>query len=194
MPLRLRGRRLHDASSLVAEISAGGSELRYILRLLALVFNRPEAIGSTSESPLPEAIDDEYLKQNGEFGCQPPDKVSRIQVFVHSIKLFDVVHDILATLYNTNKRHTTALIGKVAVQVWSGSWLEDIVQLDKALQALRESLPDQLRLGLSTTTQSPPRQCQDDWIRLQVNVFHSRYVDETRNRLIRLTDPRPDLF
>ncbi|KIW70142.1 hypothetical protein PV04_02442 [Phialophora macrospora] len=138
-------------------------------RLLALVFNRPVMIESTRDCPLPQAIDDEYLLSTAE-GCQPVGQESRMLLFIYSIKLWNILHDVLSTFYSG--KQSTCFVGRVEVHGWSPSWLNDLFQLEQSLEELEDSLPERLKLS---TLQRPDAQLED-WVRLQIYVFQSRLL------------------
>ncbi|KAJ9616544.1 hypothetical protein H2200_000263 [Cladophialophora chaetospira] len=138
-------------------------------RLLALVFNRPVMIQATSESPLPQAIDDEYLLETTE-GTQPASQESRMNLFIFSIKLWNILHDILSTFYSGSRN--SCFVDEVEVHGWSTTWLYDLLKLDNALDDLQSSLPESLKLE---KLEAAALQVQDS-DRLQIYVFHSRFL------------------
>ena len=132
-------------------------------------------IQATRESPLPQAIDDEYLLVNAE-GCQPVGLEPRMNLFIYSIKLWNILHDVLSTFYSGSRN--SCFIDKVEVHGWSPSWLNDLLRLDEALDGLQTSLPGNLKLAKLEGTTSQV----DDWVRLQIYVFQSRYGVTTLKR------------
>ncbi|KAH8597520.1 fungal-specific transcription factor domain-containing protein [Bisporella sp. PMI_857] len=68
-------------------------------KLTASTFGRPVLLSKKSKVKVPEPIDDEFLRETGE-GFQQPDHPARIECFVYSINLFDILDEVLSTFYS----------------------------------------------------------------------------------------------
>ncbi|KAJ9645506.1 hypothetical protein H2204_001086 [Knufia peltigerae] len=134
-------------------------------RLLALNLGRPMMVGSINDFPLPQAVDDEYLLEDGE-GVQPAHQESRIILFIHCIKLFEIQRDTLLALYT--KEASIKLSGKLHLSGWSEHWLSELLKINHSLEEVEEALPDQLRLT--------PLADHHEHGRFQSNVFNGRFL------------------
>jgi hypothetical protein len=114
--------------------------------------------------PLPQILDDEVLLPEGNKP-QSRHTESRIALFVYSIKLFDILHEILVTIYNISERNYENEI--TSCRWWSGQRLHSMLRLNAALDDLLETVPIHLKLNVGQTT--------DDGCQLmQSNVFQAR--------------------
>ena len=72
-----------------------------------MAYGRPFMIPVTQNLILPEAIDDEILTSYPDPPAkQPEDKPSHMAFFVHTLQLYEIMGDILTTLYSTGTRRT----------------------------------------------------------------------------------------
>lgn len=98
--------------------------------------------------PLPAMIDDEFLShQPGIEAVQPADQPSMIAFFVKTLQLYDIINDLLLTLYmgrddNGQKDQYDFYFG----QTESGD-IATVYQLDRALMIWGQTLPSHLRLS-----------------------------------------------
>lgn len=87
-------------------------------------------------------MDDEYLLSDGE-GHQPVSTVSYMGLFLWSLKLFDIMSEVLAL---SNRLKEDAAQSSEAVAIWWRSHLlDDILKIDRTLDHFLEMLPDHLR-------------------------------------------------
>lgn len=134
-------------------------------RLLAMTFGRPPTISQkTSGTDIPAMIDDEYLLQDG-IGTQPPHVPSRMGLFVSSLRLFDILDEILSVCY-------LKPVG-VALSRNSSHLLVETLRLNGALDDLYESLPTYLKLG---DDEDQSALSGPSHIILQINVLRCRFV------------------
>ncbi|KFY83604.1 hypothetical protein V498_07940, partial [Pseudogymnoascus sp. VKM F-4517 (FW-2822)] len=68
---------------------------------IATTFGRPVTLSRFWNVKPPQAIDDEFLQHVGK-GCQPPGLHSRMDGFVYSISLFDILDNVLSTIYSSS--------------------------------------------------------------------------------------------
>jgi len=108
-----------------------------------MTFGRPAMISKSSAItvPLPAMIDDEFLSH------QPADQPSMIAFFVKTLQLYDIINDLLLTLYmgrddNGQKDQYDFYFG----QTESGD-IATVYQLDRALMIWGQTLPSHLRLS-----------------------------------------------
>ena len=69
--------------------------------MTATTFGRPVTLSRFWNIKPPQAIDDEFLQHVGE-GCQPPGLHSKMDGFVYSISLFDILDHVLSTIYSSS--------------------------------------------------------------------------------------------
>lgn len=138
-----------------------------VFRLSATTFGRPVLHSRPNVVPLPEAIDDEYLSESGE-GCQPQNTPSRIEFFRHSIKLFDILKEILDRFYSPGYQTpeeddinlSTRYLGEVP-RIYS-QIDEFLINLPRHLQA--DGSMETLHIGSARH------------FRMQAQILKSRYV------------------
>ena len=115
-----------------------------------MTFGRPAMISKSHADaiPLPETNDTKFLsvaQPELPFNYQP----SSIAFFVESLRLYDIMNDILLELY-TNTEYTTAKDqhGVAAQQTdHEPTDLRTILKLDQALMQWGRSLPPHLRIS-----------------------------------------------
>lgn len=132
-----------------------------------MTFGRATITSGEESIPKPMVIDDEYLNEEQD-AIQPADKVPRLGLFVWSLKLYDILYEILATLYNKGPE-------KSALRCRDGeNWnlLSDVLTLNQRLDEFQEQLPEYLRP--QTQSMSPPNLQNADHEKLQRQVLHCR--------------------
>ncbi|KAF5681232.1 hypothetical protein FHETE_21 [Fusarium heterosporum] len=110
-------------------------------RLSATTFGRPVLHSRRHAIPLPEPIDDEYLSESDE-GCQPENSPSRISFFIHSMKLFDILDEVLRLFYSHGYQNLADDGTVIPAQ-----YLSDLPRLCSELDQFVENLPDHLKPG-----------------------------------------------
>lgn len=85
-------------------------------RVISMAYGRPFMIPVTRDLILPSSIDDELLTSAPQPpAVQPEEKPSQMAFFVHTLQLYEVMGDILTTVYSGGTRRsvgTTPGIGK----------------------------------------------------------------------------------
>ncbi|KAK9364782.1 fungal-specific transcription factor domain-containing protein [Lipomyces kononenkoae] len=108
-------------------------------RVLSMTFGRPAMISKwlSLGTPLPLAIDDEFLdSQKQESSMRPDDRPCMMSFFVAQLQFYDIINDILLELYMTNGKERQRSPDIVAV-----------LQLDDALMNWNRNLPDHLQMS-----------------------------------------------
>ena len=116
-------------------------------RMVSMTLGRPVVISSADACavPLPIAVDDIHLVADMSFdGHQPEGTVSRTSFFLNSLKLVEILEQILSEMYSARS----------AVPGYSNSIekllhydFNTILRIDTLFQEWYDSLPYQLRLG-----------------------------------------------
>jgi hypothetical protein len=127
-------------------------------------------ISAQTKVPLPQMVDDEILLQEGE-GSQPSNIESRMSLFIFSIKLFDILHDVLATVYSPYEGSSS--YQATGTRWWSGQRLNDMLRLNTVLGDLLEIVPDHLKFSNAPRTAN---NTDRRWQAMQANLFQSRYA------------------
>lgn len=139
-------------------------------RLLAMTFGRPTMISQkTSGTEIPAMIDDEYLLQDS-IGIQPPHLPSRMGLFVSSLRLFDILDEILSICYLK-----PVGISQKDEQLAKNSshLLAETLRLNSLLDHLYQNIPSFLRLGDDDDQAAPS---SPNHITLQINVLRCRFL------------------
>ncbi|KIX07471.1 uncharacterized protein Z518_02124 [Rhinocladiella mackenziei CBS 650.93] len=145
-----------------------------------MTFGRPTMISHPSEVQPPQSMDDEYL-QDGADGVQPRSRESRLAFFVYSIKLFDILDDILSTLY-LNKTGSDFPTGHGCSQPQQP--LSAVMKLNSDLDRFFNGLPPHLRPGEKSSLDTGPISPRSPCFTLQANVLYCRFL-YTRTLLLR---------
>ncbi|KAL2845410.1 fungal-specific transcription factor domain-containing protein [Aspergillus pseudodeflectus] len=106
---------------------------------ISSMLGRPPMTSSSLSAPLRDAVDDCCLSRNATEGSQPPDTFSRVEWFVATLKLHDLLRGINNTLYDD-------FAGDLAAQrkIDKVQQIKQITQIDSKLENFRRSLPRQL--------------------------------------------------
>lgn len=133
-------------------------------------FGRPAMIPPQSEVPLPLDIDDEYLLAEG-GGTQPLEVPSKLGMFVYSIRLYDILGDILSTVYTSG---VSSPVPSVDIkQRMTQSYIHHMIHLNRKLDDFTESLPRHLMVPKDPT---PSGTRPDPGGTFQARVLHCRSV------------------
>ncbi|KAE8443487.1 hypothetical protein EG329_001798 [Mollisiaceae sp. DMI_Dod_QoI] len=116
-------------------------------RLVATIFGRPHMISLPSSIPLPLLIDDEYLLVDGE-GQQPANTDSYLGFFLSSLKLFDIMSDVLTMYYN--QKESSLHSHHTGTPWWRSHLLDDILKIDSTLDDFANTLPNHLKIQQNT--------------------------------------------
>ena len=109
----------------------------------AATFSRPATLPGSWKVQRPQVIDDEFLQHVGE-GFQPPGLRSYFEGFVYSLSLFEILDDVLASIYHlleddNNDDHQNH--GKIFA-----TRLANTLLLNSRLDNLIDRIPNHLRL------------------------------------------------
>lgn len=132
-------------------------------------------IASQTGVPLPQLIDDEFLLVDGE-GRQPAGMTSYLELFVASVKLFDVIGDVVATCYEQKQSPEDARVGS---QWWRLYHLNDILKLDNTLNDFWAALPAHLRTSYESVGSSAGETNSVQW--RQAKILQCRFAILPRN-------------
>ncbi|QSZ28565.1 hypothetical protein DSL72_003063 [Monilinia vaccinii-corymbosi] len=156
-------------------------------RLLAMTFGRPTMIRTGSWNVQePAMIDDQYLSGNGE-GVQPLGLHSRMYLFVYSIRLFDIMEEILSKFYIHQGGKCGSSSSK-SFDPWSINDLASLLTINAKLDEFRESLPQVLKDVNSFAPGSSPSTPLQLNIKLQSTILRCRLL------LVRMLLLRPVLL
>jgi hypothetical protein len=142
-----------------------------------MTHGRPAMVAGFCDIPSPSIIDDEYLRGDGE-GTQPTDIPSRMHLFVHSLRLADIMEEILTVFY----QNQGGMLHSESNQLDFGSHegLSQVLRIESELNEWMKTLPDFLRAkGLAKYS----GQSYYNRLSLQSNIFRNRYVDITTPRI-----------
>jgi hypothetical protein len=139
--------------------------------MISMAYGRPFMIPVHQGLQLPQIIDDELLSSYPDPPAeQPDDKPSHMAFFVHTLQLYEIMGDILTTLYSGgNKRSLGENIGPTRMDRAQHSQSHR-PHVDEQNRATRLNSIIRLEIDLSTWEQNLP------W-------FLSLYRDKERPRL-----------
>ena len=157
-------------------------QLTRLYSVISMAYGRPFMIPVTQNLNLPQAIDDELLTSYpNPPATQPPDKPSHMAFFVHTLQLYEIMGEILTTLYSTGTRRLLEDTSGVSDEQQRATNLSSIIRLEMALDTWEKGLPWFLRLGTYTrdSADSPRNQRNktDNILLRQNNVLRARYVN-----------------
>ena len=134
-----------------------------------MTLGRPGVMSGKSNVPLPMAIDDVYLDTDTQTCMQPDDVFSQNMCFVQTLKLYDIMGEILTRVYNPWQD----TISDAARADWSqrNNSINAVIDLECALSEFKSNLPPQLRWSSSG---SQPQGL--NLIERQRNVIQRRFV------------------
>ncbi|KAJ0414982.1 fungal-specific transcription factor domain-containing protein [Aspergillus carlsbadensis] len=117
---------------------------------ISSMLGRPPMTSSSLSVPLPNAVDDCHLSGNTTEGSQPPDSFSRVEWFVATLRLHELLREINNTLYDDVADDLAAQKKIDKVQQ-----IQHITQIDSKLEDFRRSLPRQLCWEIASQTNDP---------------------------------------
>lgn len=148
-----------------------------------MTFGRPTMISSASDVPPPLMIDDEYLLPVGE-GVQPEDTPSKMALFVCSLRLYDILRDILSKFYkdDLSQRPTPNVTLPTPI---SQHMVTDTLALNHRLDDFLEHVPIYVRAADTPLASHSLK--EENHTRLQDRILYSRSVDSAWEwRIIKL--------
>lgn len=151
-------------------------------QLQSMTFGRPTMLTKSKVTP-PQAIDDDYLLPTGDDGVQPLQRQSQLAFFIHSISLFDILSDILSTIYPPDAASSQE---KVPARSTTTATLQHIMKLSSDLDRFQANIPFHLRThGKASFNNHPGAYDQQTaTFNLQANVLYCRFL-YTRLLLLR---------
>lgn len=130
---------------------------------------RPAQSGIKHNVPLPLAIDDEYLSST-RCDCQQPDGVvSRNQYLVESLKLVQVLGQVLSTMYDAVRNGRQEVSGVAPINTMRATF-RDMLHIEASLDNFESSLHPSLKWDVDC----PSMAVNNVFVR-QSNVLHARY-------------------
>lgn len=145
-------------------------------RIVSMTFGRPSMIPTNTRVPLPLAIDDECITTpEGALDLDPQQPLgvpSRMCFFTQTLKLYDVLGDILCVFYSS----PTPRAPPFSDQARTEEDYQSVLRFDRCLLNFQFELPDFLRFRYicPETGEEIPR---DPVLLRQANVLHSRYLN-----------------
>ncbi|KAJ5548146.1 hypothetical protein N7513_005380 [Penicillium frequentans] len=114
---------------------------------VSTILGRPVMISHNSSTPLPQSIDDEHLVVESSICVQPPGLFSRVEWFIATLKLYDLLRTTLNTLYdNAEKQSKDSSDNSIhRGRTDTLRQIECITRIDAELQDFRLTVPEQLR-------------------------------------------------
>ncbi|KIW24396.1 uncharacterized protein PV07_10114 [Cladophialophora immunda] len=101
--------------------------------VVSMTLGRPLLLYKFSEIPLPIPVDDEFL---GDPATQPRDRVSLIHFYIESIKVYEILADVVSQVYD--------LSAPARSNTKSDSNVDTILNIEAAISKLEKNLPDHL--------------------------------------------------
>lgn len=138
-------------------------------RIVSMTFGRPSMIPVHTKVALPMAIDDEYLTDD--INCQQPqDRFCRMSFFINTLKLYDILGNILTVFYGGSNEARTSI--PFSDRARAEEDYQAVLRLDRALLDFQMELPPFLQFRYLDAQGEPlPR---DPIFLRQANVLHSR--------------------
>ncbi|KAL7783680.1 fungal-specific transcription factor domain-containing protein [Trichoderma afarasin] len=138
--------------------------------IMSMTMGRPVQLGVEHNVPLPLAIDDEYLSPT-RCDCRQPDSiVSRNQYLVESLKLVQVLSQVLSTMYNATRDEEQKVSSGVPNSTMRAK-LMDMLQIEASLDNFESSLHPSLKWDVYCSSMA----ANDVFVR-QSNVLHARIL------------------
>ncbi|KAG8890326.1 hypothetical protein FRB98_009394 [Tulasnella sp. 332] len=119
-------------------------------KILSAILGRPMCISDDDvDAHLPLEVDDDGWDQTLQIWLQPADKPSQLAYFTNYAKLLDILSRTMRTVYSISK-------SKVHLGWVGPDWEQNTVaELDSALNAWVDAVPDHLRWDPDVTSESP---------------------------------------
>ncbi|KAK5312441.1 hypothetical protein LTR93_011337 [Exophiala xenobiotica] len=119
-------------------------------RTVSMKFGRPPSIvvADSNSVDIPLEVDDQYITDHSTTPRQPLGRPSRISFFVQTIRLSNIIHGILSTLYSATrnvvrKHDETSSLSRSMME--ESSIIGDVLNLDGQLRGWWEDLPPHLK-------------------------------------------------
>jgi hypothetical protein len=123
-----------------------------------MTFGRPTMISKCAAQavPLPASVDEEYTySTSGAEVCQPADRPSMMAFFAKSVELYEIMNDILLSLYMPVPDECAEDMYGFYFSQESKEGERTIFELDRALTKWSRSLPPHLRKSSVDASKNP---------------------------------------
>lgn len=132
-------------------------------RVVAMTYGRPCMVGSMAAAtvPLPLPVDEDYLAGESykDKPAPPGRQGSTVEFFVHSLKLYGILHDVIFGYnYGNAQPSQLQLVESNSLKGSPDQSQSSMFEIERRLQRWKESIPDGLRLPAAsgqTSTQTP---------------------------------------
>ncbi|PYH91259.1 hypothetical protein BO71DRAFT_359819 [Aspergillus ellipticus CBS 707.79] len=153
--IQIRRRVWHGCAMLELEIST--------------ILGRPVMISNSMTVPLPEAVDDCYLTGDSRSCKQPPATFSRVEWFIATLKMYNLLRKVLSTIYYDGRENLAEDPAgqKPNERLRQIQW---VTQIDAELEDLRLHFPQTLWWDGGTSTEQ-----SDDFLR-EKTLLRARYL------------------
>jgi hypothetical protein len=118
------------------------------------MLGRPAMTSEHSLVPLPEAVDDCYLSGEAAICQQPPGTFSRVEWFVATLKLHELLRKMHNTLYKDETEHHGR--GPADKKAQAVRQIQFITQIELDLDEFRVNVPKQLSWEVMGRDQPDP--------------------------------------
>lgn len=141
-----------------------------------MTFGRPAMITKTSSGvvPFPAAVDDEFIQPESTLeASQPPNRPSIMAFFGKTLELYDIMNDVLLSLYNPSKDPSVEDIHDFYFNNITNEGERTIFELDHSLSRWTRSLPVHL-CGDSAMASANPIFCRQSIVlrARSVQIYH----------------------
>ncbi|CAG8365171.1 unnamed protein product [Penicillium salamii] len=146
-------------------------------RVISMTFGRPAMITKSASGavPLPAAVDEEFIpSESGSEASQPPDRPSMMAFFGKTLELYDIMNDVLESLYDPSTDSSGEDIHNFYFNNITGEGERTIFELDHCLSRWTKSLPEHLR-GDSALVSANPIFCRQSIV-LRARFLHVRIL------------------
>ena len=141
-------------------------------RVVSMTYGRPCMIGPKASLavPLPLPIDEEYLAPD----ASQPQPVKRprtfsVEFYVLSLKLYDIMHDVIFSFYSVNGQVCQPADGKDLTFLDQGQ--NSVFEIERRLSSWVDSIPDHFRL---TSVDTPRAGTLEATLHRQAVILHQR--------------------
>lgn len=144
-----------------------------------MTHGRPTMVPASWKVELPSMIDDEYLMEAGE-GVQPIGLPSQMSLFVYTIRLFDILEEVLAIFYSAQCNlffEDETRLGSQASEAFS-----EVLRLEAKLNQFNSEIPRFLRAENLFESQDRPWYIH---VVMQSSILRNRYYHSPSLRTAR---------
>ncbi|KAJ9615172.1 hypothetical protein H2200_001246 [Cladophialophora chaetospira] len=141
-------------------------------RVVSMTYGRPCMVGPKAALavPLPLPIDEEYLTpENSQSRSPQAPRTYSVEFYVLSLKLYDVMHDILFSFYSVNGQACQP--GEAKDLTFLDQGQNSVFEIERRLSRWADSIPTHLRLNLSNKPNSGTAEAT---LHRQAVVLHQR--------------------